>query len=357
MRQQKLLALTLVVFFSIIMLSINAQDFGHTGTPPSNADQFGFLVGDWEIVSERNLTAFDQSADDETEAVWEETVAVANTSLHLDGNAYLQHWVGTLGDELVEATFFYGIRSNNQIWDIVWADSHLLGIHLMQGSFDDNGTFTSDGAIWQSDSARIVIDNVTQDSFTWTMSLTEGIFSTDFEDVWIMTFSRIIEDSESAYDDLAESIRASATLSSPPEGITGFSFWIGEWDIQSMYPINDMEPLPARSSIQWVNGGHAFEEHWIALWGMDEAVAPFEAFSLSIFNTTTNTFNNVWWQINSRGAQRFNSGICTGEGEDYQCRLAGTFYNITGDTIDWYIGNAVNPSWALEFNRRDVEEN
>lgn len=357
MKPKRFLISILVSIMSVMVLSIQAQDFGHTGTPPSNADQLAFMVGDWEIVSQRNVTAFDQSTGEDAEAVWEETTAVANTILHLDGNAYLQHWAGTIGDELVEATLLYGIRANNRTWDIVWADSHLLGVHLMQGALDEEGAFVADGSIWQSDNARIVIDNITEDSFTWTMSLTEGVFSTEFEDVWVMTFSRITEESESNYEERLETIRASGTLPPPLEGIEGFSFWIGEWDIQALYPINDMQPLPARSSIQWVNGGHAFEEHWIALWDMEEVVSPFEAFSLSIFNPTTNTFNNVWWQINSNGAQRFNSGSCTGEGEEYQCRLAGLFYNITENSIDWYIGNAVNPSWVLEFDRRDVEEN
>ena len=343
------------VFLLSFSIGSSAQEVGHTGPAEENADQLEFMVGDWEIVSNRNITAFDENVDTDAEAVWEETVAVANIVPHLDGNAYLQHWIGTMGDELVEATFFHGIRGGGQTWDIIWADSHLLGIHLMQGNFDQDDVFVADGSIWQSSSTHLVINNITENSFQWTLSVTDGVFSTDYSDVWMMTYTRITDDSEATYDELAETIRASGEMPAPPDGIDGFSFWIGEWNIDSMYASYDFEPLPARSSIQWVNGGHAFEEHWIALWDIDEQITPFEAFSLSIFNTESNTFNNVWWQIHSGSPQRFNTGTCSGDGADYQCRLAGVFYNITENTIDWYIGSENSPNWRLAFQRRDGE--
>lgn len=332
----------IIILLLLLLLTggIIAQDnieMIESGQPES------YLVGTWQIDSRRNINMLQRNAEPE----WEETSAVSQIVPWLEGHALLETIIGDWQGSTYYATFFRGAKNSGNRWDAVWADNLINDMLRFSGEGDNDGNMTFRGLSGVG-TLEIQINRASDDEFEWSLAQ-KASRTAEPNVVWTMHYTRA--DENTSFDDLSKGIKETTERVIPPPEIDDFNFLLGVWDIAST--MRGQETQPARNTVRLINDGHAYMENWEALWEDG-----FTFFTMTKWDIQRGYYLNYFWSNGGKNPQFFPGGTCQGEGADKECRWAGTFYNITENTIDWSTDGsaAQNPQWKMEFTRAEGAE-
>ena len=315
----------LFLLFTMITVAVNsifAQE-------ADSSSPLAFMSGEWSVVSKRNLEAYDTKTP-MSDAEWQETEGIASIEPLMLNTSVFERYVSTIDEDIYEQSIFFGSRDAGKNWDIALSDNRVNRLLHLYGKMQDGLLTATESGARTYPQWQIELETIDDNEFEWRLYILTSEDETEL--VWSKHYTRLDEPQYATYrEDLL------ANYSSPPAPgeMSDFHFWLGDWQVDH-HRFDDVF-----DRIELASGGHTMVEFW-QVQNMDD---PPQFFTMTIWDEEIGGYHNwLWARLGI--TNEFKGGTCQGEGAEKTCRLAGRFYNITDNSVEWEFNGA---KWT--FNR------
>jgi hypothetical protein len=302
---------------------------------PAEAQNLAFVEGLWQVESHRDTALIDGNSG------FAHTYGIASIQPVNNGYGFAEYFMTGWNNVAYFETTFWGSAGFGNRWAVLETSNASNKIASLSGSYRaDPGFFRVEGELYGYEDARLQINPIDADHFTWEMSAAGD--GDERQVLWSRSYTRITAEQQPS---ALQQALGGVQLHDPHDEMEPLTFWVGEWDWYEHHIDLGRDCAEGQASVTWTNNMQAIEERVISAYSPAEAgVDTYADYSLAIWNYDTNEFNVAWW-TNGFIDARLYQGVCTGSGDDKVCELRASFmpsadensieWEVAGTRIDW----------------------
>lgn len=302
---------------------------------PADARSLAFAEGLWQVESRRDTALIDGNSGIAS------TYGIASIESVNKGYGFVEYFMTGWNNVAYFETTFWGSAGFGNRWAVLETSNASNKIASLSGNYRaDPGFFRAEGELYGYEDARLQLNPIDADHFTWEMSVAgEG---DERQVLWSRSYTRIPAEQQAA---ALQQALGGVQLHDPHDEMEPLTFWVGEWDWYEHHIDLGRDCAEGQAKVTWTNNFQAIEERVISAYSPAEAgTETYADYSLAIWNYDTNEFNVAWWTNGFIEADLYH-GVCTGSGDDKVCELRATFmpsadenaieWEVAGTRIDW----------------------